>query len=78
MSQNFLQRLDSQTVMLEALKKKDVLATLCCPLAQDPVFMQPCFVPQCSLATRVEPCPRTETTRPQSQPQVPASSASSA
>ncbi|KXZ52706.1 hypothetical protein GPECTOR_8g101 [Gonium pectorale] len=35
--QGFLERLDSQNVMLEALMKKDVLATLCCPLAQDPV-----------------------------------------
>lgn len=35
--QGFLERLDDQNVMLEALMKKDVLATLCCPLAQDPV-----------------------------------------
>jgi hypothetical protein len=33
----FLERLDPQNVMLEALMKKDVLAVLCCPLAQDPV-----------------------------------------
>ncbi|KAG2453568.1 hypothetical protein HYH02_001787 [Chlamydomonas schloesseri] len=33
----FLERLDDKNVMLEALMKKDVLATLCCPLAQDPV-----------------------------------------
>ncbi|GLC43091.1 hypothetical protein PLESTB_000864100 [Pleodorina starrii] len=35
--QGFLDRLDSQNVMLEALMKNDVLAVLCCPLAQDPV-----------------------------------------
>ncbi|GIL46886.1 hypothetical protein Vafri_3746 [Volvox africanus] len=35
--QGFLDRLDSQNVMLEALMKNDVLATLCCPLAQDSV-----------------------------------------
>ncbi|KAI8472878.1 MAG: hypothetical protein J3K34DRAFT_412763 [Monoraphidium minutum] len=33
-------------------------------LEEDPVFAQPCFVPQCSLASRVEPCPKTETNVP--------------
>ncbi len=35
--QGFLERLDPQNVMLEALMKKDVMAVLCCPLAQDSV-----------------------------------------
>jgi hypothetical protein len=33
------------------------------PLEEDPVFQQPCFIPQCSLAKRSEPCPKTDTTR---------------
>lgn len=33
------------------------------PLEQDPVYTQPCFVPQCSLAAGVEPCPKTDTDR---------------
>ena len=34
------------------------------PLEQDPVYNQPCFVTQCSLAQRaVVPCPKTDTVR---------------
>eukprot|EP00878_Enallax_costatus_P007865 GHUV01008230.1.p1 GENE.GHUV01008230.1~~GHUV01008230.1.p1 ORF type:complete len:294 (+),score=80.49 GHUV01008230.1:154-1035(+) len=33
------------------------------PLEQDPVYTQACFVPQCSLAASVEPCPKTDTER---------------
>lgn len=35
--QGFLDRLDPQNIMLEALIKRDAMAVLCCPLAQDPV-----------------------------------------
>jgi hypothetical protein len=35
------------------------------PLEEDPVYAQPCFVPQCSLAQRAEPCPKTDTKREQ-------------
>lgn len=33
------------------------------PLEQDPVYTQSCFVPHCSLADRIEPCPKTDTER---------------
>lgn len=33
------------------------------PLEQDPVYTQSCFVPHCSLAGRIEPCPKTDTER---------------
>uniref|UniRef100_A0A383VCL9 Beta-carotene isomerase D27-like C-terminal domain-containing protein n=1 Tax=Tetradesmus obliquus TaxID=3088 RepID=A0A383VCL9_TETOB len=32
-------------------------------LEQDPVYTQSCFVPHCSLADRIEPCPKTDTER---------------
>lgn len=32
-------------------------------LEEDAVYGQPCFVPQCSLAARAEPCPKTDTRR---------------
>jgi hypothetical protein len=37
------------------------------PLEHDPVYTQPCFVPQCSLAAGVEPCPKTDTERDRQQ-----------
>lgn len=33
------------------------------PLEEDPVYKQPCFVPQCSLAQKLEACPKTDTER---------------
>jgi hypothetical protein len=35
--QGFLEKKDSGNVTLEALMKNDVMAVLCCPLAQDAV-----------------------------------------
>eukprot|EP00877_Chromochloris_zofingiensis_P008838 jgi/Chrzof1/4207/Cz14g03040.t1 len=33
------------------------------PMHLDAAYSQPCFVPQCSLAQRAEPCPKTDTDR---------------
>jgi hypothetical protein len=48
------------------------------PLEQDPVYTQSCFVPQCSLADRIEPCPKTDTERAKARQQIPAAAAAAA
>lgn len=42
------------------------------PLEEDPVYTRSCFVPQCSLAATVEPCPKTDSERDKqrSRPEV--------
>ena len=53
----------SKTALVQDLSCEMIFGQAPPPLEEDPVYKQPCFVPQCSLAQKLEACPKTDTER---------------